>query len=214
MENVSYDMEKATQVLRRRLNPRWIEKRQQGGQNVNFIGSHIVIHLLNEAFNYQWSFEVVREEYFSAKNDSKAIKVLGRLTVPGLCVKEQYGTAVINKGNVDSASKIAATDALKKCASLLGIGLELSKNANVHDFYDSPKTPEPARQPQAQTLTWDSVKPELAKLNQLKAKLNITTDEQMNRYVQQFFNRAEANKSHITPNNVVAFNQFLEKQVA
>lgn len=220
MTDAIYDVEKAASVLSRRLKPQWIEKRQQGGTNVTYIGGHIVIHLLNEAFNYQWNFEVVTEQEVKHKKPRKnqqgafdevtIAKVLGRLTVPGLCVKEQYGTCTYNNGNVEQAFKIAATDALKKCASLLGIGLELSKNANVQDFYHMPNTT-----PQVQQLPvdeWGKVAPEVSKLNALKQKLKITNDDQLEKFIQQFFQNGNAKKKDLTPRVIAQFNTFLEKQ--
>jgi hypothetical protein len=97
---------------------------------------------LNKAFGYQWSFEVVSEQivpsipklnkYAKSGQDPyepqpPVVKILGRLTVPGLGVKEQYGSKVLIGGasEQESAFKSASTDALKKCASLFGIGLDL-----------------------------------------------------------------------------------------
>lgn len=149
----NYDLTNAKQVIEAKLNPQWIKQRQQGGTTLSYIGGHTVIRLLNKAFNYQWSFEVVSEEVKTSlpkpmfegwgKNKKAVLdpntgsqkmepqppvaKVLGRLTVPGIGVKEQWGSKVLIGGATEqeSAFKSASTDALKKCASLLGIGLEL-----------------------------------------------------------------------------------------
>ena len=158
-----FDVENAKRVVEEKLNQSWIKQRQQGGATLSYIGGHTVIRLLNKAFGYQWSFEIVTEEvkeslpkpaYDGWGKNKKAVmetikvlegedwvtkqvqkmepqppvaKVLGRLTVPGLGIKEQYGSKVIIGGATEqeSAFKSASTDALKKCASLFGIGLEL-----------------------------------------------------------------------------------------
>jgi len=53
--------------------------------------------------------------------------VLGMLIVPGVGAVSQWGSKVLLGGadEQESAFKAAATDAFKKCATLLGIGLEL-----------------------------------------------------------------------------------------
>ena len=154
-EGILYNIDKAKQKLQQPLNQAWIKQRSQGGTTLSYIGGHTVIELLNSAFNYQWSFEVIKEDIvpslpkpaFSGwgkqrkpvlnpdgsqkmEEQPPVAKVLGRLTVPGLGIKEQYGSKVLIGGATEqeSAFKSATTDAMKKCASLFGIGLELYKN--------------------------------------------------------------------------------------
>lgn len=173
---VGYDPKKATEILNQKLKPEWIEQRKQGGATLSYIGGHIVIRLLNNAFNYQWSFEIIHEEIVQSlpkaafvgygqnkkpKVDANGnqvfdpqppvVKVRGRLTVPGLGVKEQYGSKVLIGGATEqeSAFKSASTDALKKCASLFGIGLELYGEAEgleyqAHEKYIDAPAPETA----------------------------------------------------------------------
>jgi hypothetical protein len=151
-EVINYNLEDAKQTIEAKLNPQWIKQRQQGTATLSYIGGHTVIRLLNKAFNYQWSFEVVSEEVKQSlpkpaydgwgkqrkpKLDAQGnqvmepqppvAKVLGRLTIPGIGIKEQWGSKVLIGGATEqeSAFKSASTDALKKCASLVGIGLEL-----------------------------------------------------------------------------------------
>jgi hypothetical protein len=180
-----FEIDKAKEALEAKLNPSWIKQRQQGGATLSYIGGHTVIRLLNKAFNYQWSFEIVTEEVKQsvpkpaydgwgknkkAKLDAQGnqifepqppvAKVLGRLTVPGLGVKEQYGSKVLVGGATEqeSAFKSASTDALKKCASLFGIGLELygeDEGIMDSDEHVAQNTPVPPQQsaPQQQQQT-------------------------------------------------------------
>lgn len=137
-----FSLDNAIATVSQPLNPKWIEQRKVGGTTLSYIGGHVVIRLLNKAFGYQWSFEIVNEQivpsipklnkYAKAGQDPMepqppVVKILGRLTVPGLGVKEQYGSKVLIGGasEQESAFKSASTDALKKCASLFGIGLDL-----------------------------------------------------------------------------------------
>jgi len=159
--NLPYDKDHALKLFDTELNPKWIEERKQGTATLKYIGGHIVIRLLNKAFNGAWSFEILEEELIDSlpkarikweKQNGRNVKVhetdaqgnllydaqppyvrvKGRMTVPGMGVKEQYGTKVLIGGATEQehASKAAATDALKKCASLYGVGLELYGDAD------------------------------------------------------------------------------------
>lgn len=159
--HLPYDKEHAMKLLDTKLNDKWIEQRKQGNTMLSYIGGHIVIRLLNKAFDGAWSFEILEETLIDSlpkprtkweKQNGKNVKVpeldkdgnqlfdyqppyirvKGRMTVPGMGVKEQYGTKVLIGGATEQehASKAAATDALKKCASLYGVGLELYGDAD------------------------------------------------------------------------------------
>ncbi len=96
------------------------------GKMLDYIEGHSVIQRLNDAFESEWSFEVTRFEIL----DEEVI-VLGKLSV-GDIVKFQFGSSNITRDSktkntlcIGDDLKSAATDALKKCASLFGIGLHL-----------------------------------------------------------------------------------------
>lgn len=103
-------------------------KKRKGlwGKTLDYIEGHSVIARLNEAFESDWSFTVVEHHILDEE-----VVVLGRLTA-GNIVKEQFGSNKITKDSetgrvlcVGDDLKSAATDSLKKCASLLGVGLHL-----------------------------------------------------------------------------------------
>ena len=87
---------------------------------------HTVIARLNEAFEGAWSFEVVSHEI-----REEEVLVLGRLAAEGV-VKMQFGASQVTRDretktlvSLGDDLKAAATDALKKCATSLGVGLHL-----------------------------------------------------------------------------------------
>ena len=96
------------------------------GKTLDYIEGHSVIQRLNEAFESDWSFEITEHNVYEEE-----VVAIGKLTV-GNITKMQFGS---NKITRDSGTqkilslgddlKSASTDALKKCASLLGIGLHL-----------------------------------------------------------------------------------------
>jgi hypothetical protein len=109
-------------------------RRARGIGTASYVQVSYVQEQLNALFNRRWNFEIVREEVYS---DLKQISVLGRLTVfPGNCppiIKEQYGSSEIKTDrethnkiiSLPDDKKAAASDALKKCASLLGVAADV-----------------------------------------------------------------------------------------
>jgi hypothetical protein len=105
-------------------------KQREGnfGKMLDYVEAHSVIQRLNDAFDAEWSFTILKHEILS---DTDEMIVLGQLNAGGI-VKSQFGSSRITRsrqsGEMVSLAddlKAAATDALKKCATLLGVGLHL-----------------------------------------------------------------------------------------
>ena len=114
-------------VLETPFTPNQIKSRKGlWGKTLDYIEGHSVIQRLNEAFESDWSFEITEHNVYEEE-----VVAIGKLTVANI-TKMQFGS---NKITRDSGTqkilslgddlKSASTDALKKCASLLGIGLHL-----------------------------------------------------------------------------------------
>lgn len=107
------------------------------GTSFHYVEGSAYIARLNEAFEGEFSFEIVEHSV----RDTEVI-VLGKLSAAGV-TKMAFGGSSITvsrEGEVISIAddlKAAATDALKKAASLLGVGLHL---------YSSDRTSEVAPQ--------------------------------------------------------------------
>jgi hypothetical protein len=102
--------------------------RQRKGRNgvLDYVEGHTVIARLNAALDGAWSFEVTHHE---VREDE--VVVLGRLSADGI-TKMQFGVSQLTREKGTGALvslgddlKAAATDALKKCATFLGVGLHL-----------------------------------------------------------------------------------------
>ena len=102
--------------------------RQRKGRNgvLDYVEGHNVIHRLNESLDGAWSFEITHHEI---REDE--VLVLGRLSAENI-VKMQFGVSQVTREKASGALvslgddlKAAATDALKKCATFLGVGLHL-----------------------------------------------------------------------------------------
>lgn len=111
-------------------------RRGGGGMNFTYVDGTTVIHRLIEATNNNFSFAVDR--YWSEAGARYAIVTL---TLPGIGSRSHIGVQAEQAGQgEDALAKGAITDALKKAATLFGVGLELygrDLNAIVDDPQDN-----------------------------------------------------------------------------
>ncbi len=125
------------QLLEQPFEPSQIKQREGNfGKMLDYIEGHAIIQRLNDAFESQWSFSIIRHEILK---DTDEVIVLGELKA-GEIVKTQFGSSQITRAretkqiiSLADDLKAAATDALKKAATLLGVGLHLyngNKNAS------------------------------------------------------------------------------------
>ena len=116
-------------LLEKEFEPGQIKQREGNfGKKLDYIEGHCVIARLNEAFEAEWSFSIL--EHLILKETDEVL-VVGQLRA-GNVVKTQFGSSRITRAresgeplNLGDDYKSATTDAIKKCASLLGIGLHL-----------------------------------------------------------------------------------------
>jgi hypothetical protein len=99
--------------------------RKQGGRDLTYLPGEKVIGRLNDVLGFSWSFRVVNQ----GASEVEAW-VLGELsaTIDGATVtRQQYGNQDLARGQHATTDlyKSAATDALKKCATTIGVGLYL-----------------------------------------------------------------------------------------
>jgi hypothetical protein len=119
----------ATRLLIQVATPQEFIKQRPGKGNKTFtyVEGGYVVARLNQIFSpVGWNFEVVKEQI-----EPNEVVVRGRLTIKdhknGYSIaKDQYGTKERNAGvPLGDTLKAAATDCLKKCASLFGIALDV-----------------------------------------------------------------------------------------
>ena len=101
------------------------------GQTLDYIETNSVIQRLNDVLEGNWSFEIVE-----FKIGEEEVFVKGQLTV-GNIVKQQFGGSQITRKKdskeiicISDDLKSAASDCLKKCATLFGVGLSLYSNGH------------------------------------------------------------------------------------
>jgi hypothetical protein len=127
------------EILCRPFGPEQIRQRKgRAGGTLSYVETHAIIARLNEGCD-RWDFEIAEHSV----HDNEVI-VLGKLTADGV-VKTAFGGAAVT---IDSQNRVvsiaddlkaAASDALKKAASLLGVGLELYGGACKAKPLDGPQ---------------------------------------------------------------------------
>ena len=121
------------ELLEKPFDPSQIKQRKGSfGDVLDYIEGASIIQRLNEAFNGDWMFEILDHHVYDDE-----VVVLGKLTAAGIS-KCQFGKSKITRATKDNSIislgddlKAAATDSLKKCATLFGVGLHL--------YFDMPK---------------------------------------------------------------------------
>jgi hypothetical protein len=129
------------QLLEKHFTADQIKQRQTEYGDLDYLEGATVIQRLNEAFDAEWSFEIMEHLI-----QEKEILVLGKLTAQGI-TKTQFGNKLRETSAGDDL-KAATTDCIKKCATLFGVGLHLYLNettvaapapAPSHSPYPLPK---------------------------------------------------------------------------
>lgn len=149
---------------------RW--RQGKGGRKLAYVDHVYTTRLLNEAFGWRWSFEVDHEQVHEVNGKLFEATCRGKLTVwlPGVnepIIKMQMGCQPIEMlkdgitpVSIGDAMKGAGSDALKKCASQLGIALDLYDSD--HDPRTNPTEAERAahaEQPTPHQAAMDAQRP-------------------------------------------------------
>ena len=133
-------------LLRPFPNDKIKERPGHNGKPLSYIEGHTVILRLVEVFGLAWSFRVLEKDIGNLQ-----VIVLGELRI-GDTVKQAFGGSDITRARDGGQSvsvaddlKSAATDSLKKCATLLGVGLHLyGDTATTHQSDNGAPKPAPA----------------------------------------------------------------------
>ena len=179
------------------------------GEMIDYVETHAVITRLNEAFDGQWSFEIISQE-----TTAQEVIVSGKLTADGVS-KCQFGSNKISlskQGEIISVGddwKAAASDCLKKCASLFGIGLHLygaEKATQPQDHTDAGKGMADKSKPKGGTTI---SKEQLAQIKTLRTKIGWTPEQVQDKTKEMF---GTEKVETLNPTMATAFIAFLQNQ--
>ena len=131
------------ELLEQPFNQKQIKQRSGNfGNTLDFIEGHSVIQRLNDSLEGNWSFEVQSHEILYETGE---VMVLGKLIAEDI-IKMQFGVSRITKAkdtgeiiSIGDNLKSAATDALKKTATQLGVGLHLYAGQHTSKDASSPR---------------------------------------------------------------------------
>ncbi len=129
-------------LLEKPFEPANVKQRQGSfGNTLDYVQGHAVVARLNEAFEANWTFELTNHWILKETDE---VLVLGKLTAEGI-TKMAFGSKQITRNKDTKAIislgddlKAASTDALKKAASLLGVGLYLYSTPKGKGSVESP----------------------------------------------------------------------------
>lgn len=121
------------------------QKKQRNGPALDYVSVSTVIRTINKVFGLRWSFEICETKVIESqdhKNNAQGsvVQTLGKLTVPGLGSRMQWGSQSIIGGQQvqESAFKSSASDALKKCATLFLVHLDLADKGPTESLMIGP----------------------------------------------------------------------------
>jgi hypothetical protein len=216
---------KAKEVITRTLPRELIKQREGGGKKVlSYVSGSTVIDLLNEAFGYLWSWEVTaqfiqesqpRKKYNSTEMEPQGpvAHVRGTLSVPVMqpdgsmimLIKSGFGSKTVLGGQADQEHvfKAAATDALKKAASLFGIGAQLYRDEDEQAFFDAINFEDP----------WTDellakFEPERDYIKEVM-EVNKASAEDIGEIISEWSKGSLASIQDLTPDNIASFVTYL-----
>jgi len=183
VKNNSLNQNQLGQLLKKTPDKYIKERPAKGGGKWKYVSGGYVKKCLNLMFGWDWDFEIVDEQILI---ESKEVVVKGRLTCRTVddngnsrqIIKMQYGNKdIISKKTGEPLSigndmKSAATDALKKCASEIGIAADIY---NADEFREI-KIQEPVSIEELQGL-YDLKKEHVSPEDQMHIERIIETKE-------------------------------------
>jgi len=195
------------EILEKEFQPSQIKRRRGPfGEDLDYIETADIIRRLNQAFDGQWSFEIVENQQLHDE-----VVVLGKLTAEGI-TKCQFGSHQITKAKKDGTVmnigydlKAAASDCLKKCSTHFGVALHLYSE----NIADEPREPADRNAMTPSESNETISKEKLAEIKQLRTKLKWTTEQVMD-HAQRLFGTKDIAK--LNPVMGEAFVAYLKSQ--
>ena len=136
------------------IDPKYIKPRTKGNKTYRYVEASYVVELLNQLFGHIWTWEIGDPQIKSTGGKDKNgleksfVTVKGRLTVPVIdpnsngdkyiwISKESFGSHLFAGTDPETQGfsfKAAATDALKKCASMLGVAKNVYMSEEMFEY--------------------------------------------------------------------------------
>ncbi len=209
-------------LINKGVESQYIKPRTKGNKTYRYVEVSYIIELLNQLFGYIWTWEVgdpqVRLTGGQDKNglEKSFVTVKGRLSVPVLdpnsnggkyiwISKESFGSHLFAGTDPEVqgyAYKAAASDALKKCASMLGVAKNVYMSEEMFEYL------------QEEGLADDWTDEMIAAYqNQYDQMMNLAaTDPDLARKIHEFCVETKdySEMDHVTPSNVMHFLMWIK----
>ena len=210
----------------------YISTRDKGNKTYRYVEASYIIELLNKLFGYTWNWEVDTPEIHLTGgkdkngNDKCYVTVHGRLTVPVLnpnftetasdykdryiwIMKESFGSHLIAGTDPEVqgfAYKAAATDALKKCASMLGIAKNVYMSEELFTYL----------QENGEVDEWTDETIKMYKEQYDKMMDLYRTNSDLPKYIHDFCTETKdySEMDRITPGNVINFLAWVQNRIS
>ena len=211
-------------IINKGVDPQYISRRDKGSKTYQYVEASYIVELLNKLFGYTWNWELIGDPVIKTTGgkdksglDKSFVTVKGRLSVPVLnpdgnpkyiwIVKESYGSHLFagTDPEVQGYSyKSAATDALKKCASMLGIAKNVYMSEDLFAYLQEENYADDWTD---QTIAM--YKDQYDEMMRL-AKERDTLTQDIHRFCEETGDYSELNR--ITPSNVIHFLEWIKTQ--
>jgi hypothetical protein len=157
-----------------------------------------------------WSYEILKEE-ISEDLGPRSLHITVAVYLPQI-VRIGVGSSKLTKKEVDLiARKVVIKDAINNALSTLGMEYNefTFTQAHISPVNNAPVTHQTEEQRHTTGEKKKFSKEQVERVNRLKAKLNIKTDEEFNKYLQRW-NANIKTKSQLTPDNIDDFLDFMQ----
>ena len=163
-----------------------------GGKQLSYVEGHTVLHRLNTATGNNWDL-AIRSIDTMQLGPKTLMRAHVALTIPGLGTREHIGVQAVDERGGEDLVKGVVTDALKKAATLFGVGLELfgpdyeagelpaapprQRNVSQNTVPNAPEPPRNAETPAPASEHATMDQKALTAIFALTKKRNITNDD-------------------------------------
>ena len=209
--------------------PQQLIKEKPGKGNLTYISGCVVIDMLNKLTNYAWDWHIDEhwveksEPKFNPKYDNEpqpqgpVVHVIGTLT---LHLRDENGEEFVIKKSACGAKtvvggqneqkdnfKAASTDALKKAASLVGIGAQLYRDEDEQEYFEELNYEDPWTEEELAAH-----KEEFDYLKELMADDSEYSREDVNAVLYSWSEKVFTDIGELPPAELTAFVTYLQEQ--
>lgn len=132
-----------------------------------FLGVNTFRRILNDAFNMQWSWEILNTQLMPTWENPEYAMVVGRLYLPGLGFRDGVGTAKMDKKDNSAGFAVATSNAFKNALKQSGFGASLLDDDWEEELFEEDfdeeeeeQAPPPKKEPKKETPKKEAPKKE------------------------------------------------------